>query len=108
MAPGDTSALYEQCSSRLAQGQPVDVDQVSQLLALPPRALLRVAEFAYPLSHPDVAIQIVIRDLLLVLQHRSGTSGLATALAQVADAAARPGPGLIALLAEANRVPGRD
>jgi hypothetical protein len=88
--PDDVSTLYDQCAALLAQGRTVSVDQMTRLLGVQEAAFLRLSELAYPLSHPATGIQLVFRDLLMVLQRDTRDGDLGSAVERLASAAAQP------------------
>lgn len=101
----DVSALYQECASLLSQGRNVSVEGMSRLLGLQEPAFLRLSELAYPLSHPATGVQLVFRDLLMVLKRDMQASDLETALARLTAAARQPGPDLLAQFAAVNGTP---
>lgn len=104
MSPPNRISLYEHCAQALAQGHVLPLEQMAQLLGLHEAALVRLSAFAYPLSAPQPALQLLFRDLLLVVKDRAAATDFPTALGQVSAAAANPGPELLAQFATVNGV----
>lgn len=65
---------------QLARGEAVPPEVLADLLGVTPGTLCQASYTAFPLSHPDDAVQLTSRELLASLRAESAGAGVAPAL----------------------------